>query len=78
MTRTTTIRNDDRGQLDEIWSEDVASVHLERMDEGAWFLLIEHPDGQRTAVSLASRKSSVTKVDAIVTERRASSRESDQ
>lgn len=52
------IRRDDNGEIDEIVAEN-ASVHLERMDSDAWFLVVYGQDGKGEAIWLRREKRSV-------------------
>jgi hypothetical protein len=47
-------RKDGDGNVDEIIAEDVQIVHLERMDNGHWWLGITLQDGSRITSSLIS------------------------
>lgn len=47
-------RNDSDGNLDEIVAEDVQFFHLERMDNGHWWLGVTLQDGSRITASLIS------------------------
>ena len=55
-------RYDDNSDLDEVVADDVANFHLERLDNGLWWIGLEHQDGTTTHIYLAARSPSVTKV----------------
>lgn len=47
---------DDKGRLDEIVIDPCAAAHLERMDDGEWFLNLTRPDGTSVVVWLQSKR----------------------
>ena len=57
-------RHNDDGTLDEVVSDDVKFFHLEQMDEGAWWIGLDHNDGSFTHIWLRSNNQSKTKVHA--------------
>lgn len=48
-------RYDDDAQLDEVVADDVATFHLEKMNDGAFWIGLEHTDGSMTHISIFSR-----------------------
>ena len=44
------------GELDEFVADDVASIHLERMDDGHWWLGVTHQDGAETHINLSTKR----------------------
>ena len=65
------IRLDDDGKLDEVVVEHAKHVHLERMDQGAWWMRIELADGSAIVVNLAARRPGTTLVEGIAERERA-------
>ena len=57
------IRLDAHGELDEVVA-DRCSVHLERMDEGFWWMKVYLEDGTAIEVNLASNRPQRTVVHA--------------
>ena len=51
------LRYDDAGELDEVCASD-ATVHLERMDDDVWSLILEKP-GQRVALTIHRQRREV-------------------
>ncbi len=63
------LRNDADGELDDVVVRDVEWVHLERMDEGAWWLGVYlRGKRDRLVIWLAADRPARTKVRATATE----------
>ena len=58
------IRLDTHGELDEVVA-DRCSFHLERMDDGHWWMAIYLEDGSSIVVDLASNRPQSTAVHAM-------------
>jgi hypothetical protein len=62
------IRPDPRGELDEVVAHNVASFHLERMNEGHWWMRLDFPDGRSLDINLSTRQPGRTKIDGTAEE----------
>ena len=56
------IRLDDVGGLDDLVAEGVKFFHLERMDEGAWWMQLHLADGSSIVVWLTTARPASTKI----------------
>jgi hypothetical protein len=60
----TEIRTDGRGDVEAVSVYDAASVHVERVSDGAFLVIVDRANGKRTAVAVVSNR----KANAVVQE----------
>ena len=59
------IRTDGDGALDEVVASGIQHFHLERMDEGFWWMALNFNDGTEITVHLTTARPSRTKIEGM-------------